>query len=99
MRKVSTDVANGMLTVIIGRVDPLKIREHVESETRKNVDLISPTVPPEEDSASIPPEDSAPKDAKSKETEREKDVVIELAPLAVEVNNMEYYGVLWKKRI
>lgn len=64
---VSTDMANNKL-MVIGRVDPWKIRERVESKTRKKVDLISPVNPPKKDPA---PKDSESKNgSESKEPEK-----------------------------
>lgn len=74
---VSTDLANNKLTVI-GRVDPWKILERVESKTRKKVDLISPANPPKKDAEPKKAAQSDTKDAKKSDDKKPKEVITAL---------------------
>ncbi|CAA7390832.1 unnamed protein product [Spirodela intermedia] len=58
---VSADYSNSKLTVV-GKVDPLELRERVESKIRKKVVLVSPNVPKK----NTPPKDKKADDSKPK---------------------------------
>ncbi|OAY67399.1 Heavy metal-associated isoprenylated plant protein 26, partial [Ananas comosus] len=45
---VKVDVGSGRLTVV-GRMDPRKLRERVETKTKKKVELVSPSNPPKKE--------------------------------------------------
>ncbi|XP_073106391.1 heavy metal-associated isoprenylated plant protein 3-like isoform X2 [Elaeis guineensis] len=48
VERVKTDIGGGKLTVV-GKVDPLKLRDRVAAKTHKKVDLVSPTNTPKKD--------------------------------------------------
>lgn len=66
---VSTDMASNKLTVV-GDLDPLKIRERLESKTRKKVDLLSPAPKPDPEPNKKP--QPGPKDQKKPEEKKPK---------------------------
>ncbi|MQM08615.1 hypothetical protein Taro_041473 [Colocasia esculenta] len=65
---VAADCANNKLTVV-GKVDPWKLRERIESKTHKQVVLVSPTNLPKKDVAAVKEET---KKADEKKTEEKK---------------------------
>ncbi|ONK57066.1 uncharacterized protein A4U43_C10F16260 [Asparagus officinalis] len=81
---VSTDMANNKVTVV-GKVDPWKIRERVESKTRKRVDLISPANPPKKD-AEPKKAQSDSKDKKKPDGEKPKEPAVSTVVLKIRLH-------------
>ncbi|KAK0605325.1 hypothetical protein LWI29_025508 [Acer saccharum] len=67
VESVNTDIASNKLTVVGSALDPSKIRDKLQSKTKKRVDLISPQ--PKKDKENDPKPDNKPKSDEKKPKE------------------------------